>query len=271
MMRFALRRWRNLIILLCVSVVTVIVYTVYWLQLRHTGFITGWTLFLLMLALAGYNARKKLPFLPLVSSANWLQFHLYAGFFTFVLFLLHVRFRVPAGTLEVILAGLYCAVFGSGIVGLGLSRAIPARLTTRGEEVIFERVPMLRRRLGEELEGLIARAVASTASVTLPDFYARRLLAFFEGPRHFWWHLAQSNRPVHTLLNELLDSYRYLSAAEQKIADEIADLIRIKDDLDYHSAHQALLKYWLFVHIPLTYSLLLVALLHGVMVYAFLG
>ena len=44
-----------------------------------------------------------------------------------------------------------------------------------------------------------------------------------------------------------------------------------KDQLDFHQAMQGLLKGWLFVHIPLTYALLLFALVHLVLVYAFSG
>lgn len=47
--------------------------------------------------------------------------------------------------------------------------------------------------------------------------------------------------------------------------------MREKDDLDYKYVHMAVLKYWLFVHIPLSYSLMLVAVLHVVLVHAFGG
>ena len=59
-----------------------------WLQARWFGamlrlsFLTGWILFALILALTFYNGRKKLPFLPLLSSETWLQFHIYAGLLT---------------------------------------------------------------------------------------------------------------------------------------------------------------------------------------------
>ena len=47
--------------------------------------------------------------------------------------------------------------------------------------------------------------------------------------------------------------------------------VEAKDDLDYHYAHQAVLKYWLFVHVPLAYSLVLVSGLHVVLAFAFGG
>ena len=47
--------------------------------------------------------------------------------------------------------------------------------------------------------------------------------------------------------------------------------MRRKDDLDFHEARQRLLKTWLFVHIGLTYGLVVLALLHGLLALAFRG
>ena len=63
-----------------------------WLNANSTAlpdyaFLTGWVLLAGMLVLTFYNARKKLPFLPLGKSETWLQIHIYLGFFTVVLFL----------------------------------------------------------------------------------------------------------------------------------------------------------------------------------------
>jgi hypothetical protein len=81
----------------------------------------------------------------------------------------------------------------------------------------------------------------------------------------------QSHRPLYNLLNELEALDRYLSAEQRTVKESIGALIRTKDDLDYHHAHQAVLKYWLFIHIPLSYSLLIVAGVHGAVAYAFRG
>ena len=62
----------------------------------------------LVLALTLFNARKKLPFLPLASAATWMQIHIYLGWFSIFVFLLHIHFRVPHGLLEATLAGVFC-------------------------------------------------------------------------------------------------------------------------------------------------------------------
>src|SRR5438105_15944652 len=87
-------------------------------RLPRFTYLSGWVLFGLMLVLTAYNGRKKVPFLPLISSQAWLQFHIYAGWFTGVLFLIHVSFRLPTGWFEGTLAALYWSVMLSGVIGL---------------------------------------------------------------------------------------------------------------------------------------------------------
>src|SRR3954471_14819825 len=68
------------------------------------NFISGWALFAVMVFLTLYNARKKLMFLRLGSSEAWLQFHVYAGYFAVLLFLIHINFHRPTGRFEMTLA-----------------------------------------------------------------------------------------------------------------------------------------------------------------------
>jgi hypothetical protein len=235
------------------------------------AYLTGWALFAVILALTFFNARKKVPFLPLLSSEAWLQFHIYAGLLTGVLFLVHISYRVPTGWFEITLAALYLLVMASGFVGLFVSRAFPKQLTTRGDEVVFERIPGIRRQLQERAEALALASVADVKSATIADFYVRELKAFFDGTRNLLPHLFEVRAPLNRLLNKITDLNRYLNEPERATMNEIAALVRRKDSLDYHYALQFVLKLWLFVHIPLTYSLLLFTLAHIVIVFAFSG
>jgi hypothetical protein len=112
---------------------------------------SGWVLLALVLALTFFNARKKLPFLPLFSASTWLQFHIYIGWLSCFVFLLHTGARIPAGRLEGLLAAVFAIVAASGAFGLWLSRWLPPRLVRSGESLIYERIPVLRHRLAEEV------------------------------------------------------------------------------------------------------------------------
>jgi hypothetical protein len=233
------------------------------------AYLTGWTLLVAMLMLTFYNARKKLPFLPLGNSETWLQIHIYIGFFTVVVFLIHLNFRMPRGGFEITLAWLFALVSGSGAVGWFFSRGLPRRLATRGGEVIFEKVPALRHALKTGAENLALGADAK--SPVIAEFYARRLAAFFDGPKNFWQHVFESRRPLNVLMAELDDLRRFASETDRATLDKLGALVRQKDGLDYHRAVQLMLKLWLFVHIPLTYGLLIFTALHIVLVFGFSG
>jgi hypothetical protein len=239
--------------------------------LRFTGIGTGLALFATCLALAFFNARKKLPFLPLLTASSWTQFHIYAGWFAVVLFLLHAGVQRPNGIFETSLAVVFWLVAGSGAFGLVISRVYPARLTLHGENVIYARIPAMRVRLRQEVEALVWKSVEETQSFTLAEFYTTQLADYFARPQHLFQHLVKSEAPLQKILDDVRLLPRYMVDKERAILAEVTECIRAKDNLDFQLACQGLLKYWLFVHIPLTFSLLILGVIHGLLAYSFVG
>lgn len=266
---FARRRllWGSLLVAATIAVISA--YTAWAGATTRAVYLSGWLLFGLMVILTGYNWMKKIPYLPLGRSEVWLEFHLYAGVFTGVLFLLHVRGRWPAGWFEIAMTVLYALVMVSGVLGILISRSWPKRLTARGGEVPFERIPIVRRQLREKAEALALNSVAEVKSATIAEFYSRRLHDFFAGPRNFLSHLVEGRLPLNGLLHDLGDLNRFLNEEERKVAAQLVALVRQKDGLDYQHALQLTLRLWLFIHIPVTYSLMLCALAHIILVYGF--
>jgi len=271
MTAFSKQRAAGLTLFFLSSVLVVSLHAEYSDVMPRITYLSGWLLFAVMLILTFYNARKKLSFLPLLTSEGWLQFHIYAALFTVVLFCIHVSYKIPTGWFECTLAGLYALVMLSGFFGLFTSRGIPKRLTTRGGEVLFERIPGIRRQLQERAEALALKSVEDVKSATIADFYVRELKEFFDDTRNVVPHWFEIRTPLNLLLNKITDLNRYLNESERATMDEIATLVRQKDGLDYHYSLQLVLKLWLFVHIPLTYSLLLWTLAHIVLVFAYSG
>jgi hypothetical protein len=271
MTSFNKQRWVGLVLFLIGSVLAVWLRAKYFGVVPRLAYLSGWALFAVMLALTFYNPRKKISFLPLLSSEAWLQFHIYAGLLTGVLFLVHINYKLSTGLFDSMLASLYVLVMISGFFGLFVSRAVPKRLTARGGEVLFERIPGIRRQLQERVETLALQSVDQVKSSIIADFYVRELKYFFDDKRNLIAHWFEVRTPLNLLLNNIADLNRYLNDSERATMDEIATLVREKDGLDYHYSLQVVLKLWLFVHIPLTYSLLLWTLAHIVIVFAFSG
>ena len=154
MISFSARRRANLAVTVVLLALSWLVLAVLDVVLYDTAFLSGWTLAGLLVFLSAFNTRKKLPFLAIGTGASGLQFHIYAGIFSAVLFCYHVEFRIPNGALEITLAVLFMIVSASGVVGLVLTRTLPSRLTTRGETVLFDRIPALIAELRQETEDL---------------------------------------------------------------------------------------------------------------------
>lgn len=271
MKSFVSRRLRNAALTL--AALAIFAFWLKWREasLRSTSFDSGYVLFIAIVFLGLYNFRKKLPVLPWTSSAGWLQAHLYVGLSTVVLFGMHVSWRVPNGFFETTLTILYAATFVSGLVGLYWTRTLPKKLARVSEEVIYERIPLLRSQLRDRAQQAVLETVHSAGATTLGEFYSDRLHGFFEKSRGLWYFLRPSNRLRKQLLSELTEVNRYLSDPERKTCEQLFALVRRRDDLDFHAALQWRLKAWLFVHIGLTYPLLVVASLHGVLAHLFDG
>ncbi len=141
MTAFVVRRARNFGILgLCALILTILYGRIPLHDWKNAAFVTGWLLVVLVLAMALFNARKKLPFLPLFAASQWLQFHVYTGLLAAIVFLVHTGGHLPAGGFDFLLWCGFVLVAISGFVGIGLSRVLPARLRSRGEAVLYERI-----------------------------------------------------------------------------------------------------------------------------------
>lgn len=272
MKTFAARRTQNLTLLIIMCVVFYFAYSVWQASLKPTNFYTGWILAGCMIFLTLYNLRKKLTFLPaLGTSALWLQLHLYIGFFTIFMFVLHVNFHVPNGIFESVLFILFFAVVGSGVFGIFITRRSPRLMTRKGETVLYERIPIFRKKIKDEVEKLVFDSIEETNSTTLSDFYLKKLHRYFSRPQNILRHLFESHTPLRRLKNEVDVVERYLDSNEKEVLQEIVSYIETKDNLDYQYAHQLMLKGWLFFHIPVTYALLVFSFVHGILAYAFHG
>jgi hypothetical protein len=166
---------------------------------------------------------------------------------------------------------MYLIIAVSGVAGLMISRVFAKRLATRGEEVIHERIPVFLKRLRDECDAYIEQSVAELRSTTVADFYTSRVRPFIDRPRNLAEHIFGWNRARYTMRGDFDLVRRYLSRDEEKALDWLFQRVHEKDQLDYAYALQATLKGWLFFHVPLTYSLLLLALFHVMLVYAFSG
>ena len=263
------RRLAGLLILAGLSAVFVYGAMLGGTALYNGAEVTGWVLAGLCVFLLAFNIRKRLAAFPFGRGHYWLQAHVYLGLFSGVVFLAHTDWRMPAGVMDWVLWLVFAGVFVTGVIGIVLSRVVPSLLNSRGERVIFERIPAFRMQLAREVEGLVLRAVQEAASSTIAELYAKRLLPFLSGTRNFWAHIFSATAHRQALQNEIAAVRRYLPPEGNALLDEIQDRVLAKDDLDFQYTWQSLVKGWLLLHLPLSCALVPLVAVHIVVNYAF--
>ncbi len=267
MMTFAARRLRNLSILIATSAVALVLFAAYGVTLHSVQYLTGWLLIAAVLVLALLNLRKRFSFLPLMTVSRWLQFHIYLGLFTAVVFMVHIDWRMPTGYLETLLWGLFVLVALSGVFGVLITRTVPELRQQHGEALFLGRIPQFRARLAAEVRDLIIDTMKETRTRTLAKFYSAHLRHYFAAPRNFFRHLIGSGRHLNSLLREIELAERYLDEPGKAALAEIRQRVLQKDNLDYQYTFLILLRGWLFIHVPATYAMILVAIVHLLLVY----
>ncbi len=266
------RRRQNLLRFAAAVAVLVLCYAVIKPTPASVSFFSGWVLLSAVLLTALYNVRKRISMWPIGSAAAWLQLHAYTGAFAVFAFLLHTGAGLPNGWLESALWATFVLVALSGVVGLYWSRVMPPRLARNGIEVLFERIPAIIYSLRDEVEQCVTESARATGSNLLGDHYRDELAAWFDGPADVWSHFRRAGHKARMSRLTKIDALaRYASAAERPFQEQLRELTERKLQLDEHYALQLALKLWLFVHVPLTAALLLLAAVHLVTAYAFGG
>ncbi len=236
------------------------------LQLERTEFITGYSLFALMIALALFNARKKLAMVPLIRSAYWLAIHVVGGAAAVILFFIHTGSIWPTGGYEQALALVFYLVSVSGIVGYAIQRVNPRRLVQTDLEIIYERIPAELAEIREKAEAEILACTEGTGSDTLARHYMETLSWYFRRPRFILNNVFGGKAVEHWLRLQYRTVNRYLNDNEREYLDRINDLAEMKAKIDVHYACQGMMKGWLLVHLPLAAAVLGLMFWHVIVV-----
>lgn len=263
------RRAGYLAIAVAVLVVLAWVETAYEASLRRRAFFDGWILFGCVLFLVCISVRKYFPARSLGSVHRWTQVHAYVGFFTVGVFLIHTNFRLPMGRLETGLWMAFMIVTISGLVGLYLSRAVPARLARLREPVLLESIPRLRHQLAREMAATVERSMPEEERGPIATLYNRTLIPFMRSPSGFFGHLRGTCSKFAAIREDIDRLERVVDTAGRKCLAQIRQHAHRKNELDFQRAHLLTLRLWLFIHIPATYSLIVLAVLHVIAVYGF--
>lgn len=241
----------------------------YSIALRDVQYFNGWALAALIAAMLSLTVRKKVVILPFGPTRYWLQLHYYLGLVTIAVFLMHTDFRLPDAPVEWLLWIFFGLVALSGLFGGLASKLVPGRLEGHGDRILFESIPLQRARLASSAEALAMDSLQGGVSRSLAELYVKRLHHYFSAPRNIWAHLRLSELPLTRILGELESIQRYLDDTGKNRLEEMESLVRAKNNLDFQYANGGVLKFWIFLHVPQTYAMIIFIIAHVVIAYGF--
>lgn len=248
--------------------------------LRDPRYLDGWVLAGGMSVQLYFHIARKTAGLSPKSAMRWRRIHLFLGYLLIAAFLAHTDFSLPDTAFEWALWAGFVLVALSGIFGTYLAWSLKARHGL-DERISYDRIPARRAELAQELHAAVVEAEPAAAQIALPglpppphdawiiDLYTGHLQDFFQGPRNFTAHLIGSQHPLKRLTDEIDDLSRYVGQQSQQKLAVIRDLVVEKDRLDFARVHLGLTRGWLFVHVPVTYALIVLTVLHVLVVYSF--
>jgi len=233
--------------------------------------VSGWLLLSFLTFLALLNGRKKITFLPLGRAYVWAQLHIYGGIVAMWIYGLHTHGQWPSGFLERGLATLFWLSCASGIVGLILSRTLPKMMNARAGRIFMARLPGQKSDLVRQAEQEVQACIFNGGQRRYLDFYQDKILPYLSTTKDIGLHLVAARTPYRQWNETAAAERQFMTTDEQDSLERLLQLVHKKIDLDFQHVMQALLKGWLFVHIPLSFCLLLLAVLHMILVYSFIG
>jgi cytochrome b561 len=231
---------------------------------------TGWTLLASTLGLYGLGIRKRFKRRSLGRVAAWLQVHTYLGIFALVIFCWHVGWPVR-GLFESALASVFLFIAVSGGVLIWYSRRIPKQLAALKCDYRLEDIASVQAELAATAHNVAIESSDAGSGATLAEYYQRRLISFFHAPRSLFYRCVPTGVKRRHLLRELEDLDRYLNADGRAYRVRLSTLVTKKDDTDFHHALQLRLRFLVTTHVALTWSLLLLIVVHVVLVLRFQG
>jgi len=244
--------------------------------------------------------RKKFPVWRVGRAQTWMRAHLWLGFVSLPLILLHGGFHF-GGSLTRVLMWLFIFVFVSGLLGAALQHFMPRLQTAQLPlETIYEQIDRVRSQLAEEASQLVEESCAALEGEVSGASAQQRAMAASAGAN---WDVTvasglqadeQASSELRRFLRAEVQPYLGKTGARGKrlgnpslapamfrqlrvlfppalhaSIDDLENICDEKRQLDKQNRLHKLLHGWLLVHIPLSYALLVLGAWHAVVAVRF--
>jgi len=264
------------------------------------GLVYGSVGFVFMLFAGLLGLRKKFPIWRVGRAQTWMRGHLWLGAVSLPLILMHGGFHF-GGTLTRVLMWLFALVFVSGILGAALQHFLPRFHTARlPMETIYEEIDHVRQQLLQEATKLVEetraavegdvssaserqRALAAAAGANWDVTVASGLQVDYEASveldrflhaeiEPFLSHAGSGRNRLSNppLARAMFQQLRLLFPANLHAnIDDLENICDEKRQQDEQRRLHKILHGWLLVHIPLSYTVLILGAWHAVIALRF--
>ena len=226
----------------------------------------------LMLYAALIGLRKKFPAWRIGRAQTWMRGHLWLGFLSLPLILLHCAFSWKGSLASLLMVLLFITV-GSGILGAALQHFVPVFMTRSVPlETVYDEIPHVHQQLCDEADNLAA-SISGTAEAghsvlteidpedraRFAEVYVNSIVPILHQPG------SVGKGSVSGELEPVFDSLRkILPVKVHPILKDLADICEEEDQLRRQKRIHIWLHGWLFVHVPLSITLLVLGAIHAV-------
>jgi hypothetical protein len=232
------------------------------------------------------SLRKRFPVWRMGRAQTWMRGHLWLGLISYPIILLHSGFSFGHGALTFWMMVLFTVVIVSGLVGAALQHYMPQMITQMVPmETIYGDSSHVLRDLQEEAERIVAdicgpvvaqnAAAASAtgmsistlvqvmdkaATAEMQRFYEQQMLPYLKHAGAWGSVLANNNASAATFKN----LRTLLPVTVHEALNDLENICHEKRQIDLQARLHRILHGWLFVHIPLSYALLVMGAIHAV-------
>lgn len=234
--------------------------------------------------------RKRLRTLRIGRTYWWMQGHVWLGLLAFPFALFHSGFKFgPPGTLAGVIMWLFTLVVVSGVIGLVFQNIIPSLILRRVQrETVYEQhdhvLGILRREVAErikQVEQFIQAPVGGAQTVVLDTIHTdvgsvlalQRIRTFEQSTvLPFLADRPPKDSPLRRPASSASAFKDLCSALPGAVIEPVNDIEQIVGERRQMLLHRSLhhwLHIWLLVHVPISYALFVLVILHAVFAWRF--
>ena len=233
------------------------------------GLVYGTIGFFLCYLLAYFGIRKRSYRSRFGTLEQWLQSHIYLGVLAMIILLLHTggRFNDKIAVATLVLVGI---VVASGILGAILYVTVPRLLTEVESELTVDEISEQMNQLAKQM----AR-IASGRSEPFQRIYKQLIDEGRPGWLAGWRLLFSRMRNKKGVSSDWAPLLRLVPKEEEAELRQMLVVSRQRKELLlrllFQQRYKNVLESWLYVHVPFTVALLVLAIVHVVAVFYYYG